>query len=157
MEYERVENQDRPHRLTFTGDESEAVRAAYREHIYFLAQLGNPGSISEYESWISGWEDDKEPKSVRPIDPIDVVEVLEEFVQRTGDVIVSIPEISGIPAFASDDIGERHRLSKLAEKIAKEIREAIPQPEFLELPEDPIVEITEDALQGWLTEDPREE
>jgi hypothetical protein len=150
MQYEKLNDSEHPHKVIFTGSEAEIVRAAYREHIYYLAMKGNTGSMEDYEAHISGWEEDGEPRSLRPIRPTNIAEVLDDFADRTEEVIQGIPESTGVPAFQSDDIGERFRLGKMATALAREIRDKTALPEEPTSLEESAEEVTDDAIRQWL-------
>ncbi|MBI2008973.1 hypothetical protein HYS84_01005 [Candidatus Saccharibacteria bacterium] len=154
MEFRETGRSSHPYQLAFHGDEPEAVRAAYREYIYNLALKGNTGSISDFEAYIAGWEEDGEPHYVTPISYESVVEVLDEFAEHTDEVIQSIPEETGVPAFASDDIGERYRLGKKAVALAQQIREKAPKPKIQGI-EDVEVEavVTDEDISKLLSPD----
>jgi len=148
MEFEKTGDISHPYKLTFNEHETETVRAAYREHMYYLALKGNAGSMSEYEAHISGWEEDGQPKSIRPLSPSSVAEVLDDFSERTEEVIATIPETTGIAAFQSDDIGERLRLGRLAAGLATELKEIEIKQEM-----DPSIipdELSSDSIHRWI-------
>lgn len=149
MEYKRLDSTDHPHLLTFDADEAEVVRAAFREHIFYLAMKGNTGSMENYEATISGWEDNGDSHALKPNKPGNVADVLEDFFDRTEEAIQSIPESTGVPAFQSDDIGERYRLGQLAMELATEIRDKAGAVEAPPLTE-PTEELTDDAIRDWL-------
>jgi hypothetical protein len=152
MDYENTGSGSHPHRLTFDRQESMVVRAAFREHIFYLALKGNTGSMEDYEANISGWENDGDSRALRPNRPSDVAEVLDDFAERTEEVIQSIPQETGVPAFLNDDIGERHRLGALAMDLADEIREKTANDKLPPMDSiDPVVD--DDALNRWMVDD----
>ena len=150
MEFRNSKNPERPIMLVFSDGEPRVMAAAYREQIYDLAMKGNTSSISDYEAMISGWANE-EVKTLIPLHYNHVATVLDEFAERTAEVIQEIPNITGLAPFVSDDIGERFRLGKLAMKLAKEIRQKgaifkIDDPE-------PTVEISDESINNWLSRD----
>lgn len=148
MEFQKTNDKEHPHKLTFGGSEPETVRAAYREYLYQLALKGNTGSISDYEVHIAGWEDGEEPRSILPNSYETVVTILEDFAEHTDEVIQRIPEETGVPAYQSEDIAERHALGKRALQLAQEIRDTVSATVL-----EDAVEVTDEAITRWLSED----
>ena len=125
MQFEKLlNNSEHGCSILFDHDESEVVRAVYREHIVGLARRANVDSISEFDRQMSNHGDDETFPAVQFISAESAVEMINGFHANTADAVIDIAKEASFPDFDNDCIALRLRLGERALGLSQDIAEA---------------------------------
>lgn len=112
--------------VRFTLEETEVITAAYRERL--ARKVAKKATVDSLTEAAASWSDSTFG-AIQLNDPETVCTELELFHENTVDVILNLPAQTGIPHFASTDIGPRYRLGRAAQDISMLLKQEFAQQE----------------------------
>lgn len=115
-------------KITFEDDEIRVVAYAFSEHIRRLRDKGNPGSVSDFDIWMSNpskknEKDGRQLKAAKTLDEAGgpIVEVLQSFVDNTEEVVEQMWDTNEPAMYTGINAGKREQASLSAQLLIEQI------------------------------------
>ncbi len=121
MEFEFIENNpDHKIKIRFNDEEAEVIRAVYLEGINRDAKLGNT-TVSDFDWSMAGYGMDENPPWKLFISSERLIEKLNDFHERTDEVITEIALDCALPDYDNWQTLYRNSLGGKALDLANEL------------------------------------